>query len=121
MKALLSIGSNLQNAYEYVAEAILFLKSSFNVKKCSDIYFTPEINGKQQLYANAVLLLDTSLSCEELDLLLKNYEVEKGRTNECRVQNIVPIDLDIVIYNETILRPRDYSAQFFQIGFKELQ
>ena len=57
---------------------------------------------------------------DELDLILKNYEKEEGRDKQCRERGEVPIDIDIVIAEEAIIKEWDFRQKFFQIGFSEI-
>ena len=118
VQVVLSIGSNLDR--NYVVSAINWLRNIISNPRFSGIYTTPSIHGTGDPYVNAVVIGKTRKSFEELNQLLKDYEKEQGRDNEARERGIVPIDIDIVIWNAEVVRPRDYCQKFFQIGFLEL-
>ena len=69
---------------------------------------------------NAVVSGKFEGTFDELDIILKNYEKEEGRDKQCRQRGEVPIDIDIVIAEETIIKEWDYRQKFFQIGFSEI-
>ena len=38
----------------------------------------------------------------------------------CKLAGLVPIDLDIVMWNGEVVRQRDFNQDYFQIGWKQL-
>lgn len=120
-KVVLSIGSNYSDREKNVAEALAWLGSILEGMKRSSIYETPDVAGHSANYFNAVAMGETSLSIEALDLSLKDYELRQGRDAEARRKGHVPVDIDIVIWNGEIKRPRDFRHDFFRIGFREIR
>lgn len=120
--AVLSIGSNCGDKQGHVRECMdwLMSHSEVNVSKCSHIYETPELHGKGTPYCNAVVEITTGLTLEKLTELTKDYEILCGRDCDCRKQGLVPIDVDVVIWNGKIIRPKDFACEFFRIGFSVL-
>ena len=51
---------------------------------------------------------------------LKELERNQGRTPELKIQGIVPIDIDVVIWNDEIVRMRDYEQDYFSQGYRQL-
>lgn len=117
---ILSVGSNCGDRYSNVEEGIDWLSSHVCVSGVSDIYSTPDCHGGPTHYMNAVVAGTTNLSIEQLEVLCKAHEVEKGRDEKARAAGMVPLDIDVVIYNGTIIREKDYSQTFFKIGFSQL-
>ncbi len=70
---------------------------------------------------NAVVEIRTSLSFELLQDACKMFEISSGRDLKCREQGLVPIDIDIVMWNNEILRPKDHTCDFFKIGFNSMK
>ena len=62
----------------------------------------------------------TKLGYDELNLRLKRYETEAGRTDEARRRGEVAVDIDIVMMDDAIVRPRDAAQDYFKIGFSQL-
>lgn len=122
----LGLGSNdgdrelhLRNALNYLAE------------KCNNLYFSthyasPALKGKGPLkpvnphYLNSVAMVDFNGDDEELNILLKECERCEGRDAKAREEGRVPLDMDIVIAGNRIVRPKDYSMYFFRRGYEEL-
>lgn len=117
--AIISIGSNFGNREKNVRNAIEWLSSNDDVIiiKRSDIYETPEVYGNGSAYINAVAEIGTSLSLGLLTDRVKKFEISSGRNSECRDLGLVPIDIDIVVWNQEVIRPKDFSCDFFKIGY----
>ncbi|MDE6017685.1 MAG: 2-amino-4-hydroxy-6-hydroxymethyldihydropteridine diphosphokinase [Muribaculaceae bacterium] len=117
VKAVLSIGSNFGERQENVASGIKWLSEMLTDVSCSHIYATPDCHGGFREYINAVLSGYTILTPLELDTKCKQFELEHGRTLEARKAGNVAIDIDLVIYGNDILRPKDFAREFFKIGY----
>lgn len=113
---IISIGSNCSCAADRVGEAIDFLSGILVDFRCSSIYSTPSVKNDGTIYFNAVAEGATNSTEEEFNAMLKEYECRCGRV---RGGNTVVIDLDIVVANGIVKRPRDYSRDYFIIGFTE--
>ena len=50
----------------------------------------------------------------------KKWEKQCGRDEEAKKHGIVPIDLDIVIWNDTVLRPKELSRDYFITGYRQI-
>lgn len=117
---VMSIGSNCGDRRMNVEKAIGWLSAMLEKPEISSIYETPEIHGREETYMNAVIRGKDEGEMADFDMLLKSYELENGRTPVARMKGEVPIDIDIVIWDGEIVRPRDYAHEFFQIGFREI-
>lgn len=118
--AVISIGSNCGDRINQVSAGIDWLKRILHMISVSSIYNTEDCHGGNREYLNAVVAGLTDISPTELDQLCKRYELDHGRTPEARAQGDVPVDIDVVKYDNEILRPKDYRQRFFQKGYQEL-
>ena len=118
--AVLSIGSNAPNRHDMMACCKLWLERTFELTACASAYSTPAINGKDADYLNTVAVITTTLPMAELSAVLKDYEKQCGRTPESKLLGVIPIDLDIVMWNCTEVRPNDYKQEYFQKGWREI-
>ncbi len=118
---VISLGANCGGAERRVAEAIEWLRSSFDLLKVSSVYQTEAVGGAKGVYFNAVALIESSLPTPELDSLMKAYEMDQGRDEATRLRGEVPIDLDIVIEADRILRPWEFAQKFFREGYDQLK
>ncbi|MDE6237161.1 MAG: 2-amino-4-hydroxy-6-hydroxymethyldihydropteridine diphosphokinase [Muribaculaceae bacterium] len=119
-KVILSFGSNCGMREEQLRAAISFCHDFFYNIAVSSIYETPEVHGQGDPYLNAVMRGETELTEEELSKVLKDYEYSSRRDEEARRKGVVPIDIDIVKWEDRIIRPWDYDQEFFRIGYREV-
>lgn len=117
---VLSVGSNCGDRRAQVVSGIEWLESLLSCSRHSQVYTTGDCHGGKRDYMNAVVSGKSRLSPSEIDTLCKEYESDHGRTPEARLQGDVPVDIDVVIYADEILRHKDFRQQFFQIGYKAL-
>ena len=117
---VISIGSNSADRDIQLAKAIDWLSSIAKSIKASSVYCTESINHVDNEYMNAVAVCESEHSHNDLNDMLKQYEINCGRSKESKLNGVIPIDLDIVIANDIILRPVDYNREYFKIGWNEL-
>lgn len=117
---VIGIGSNSADRQQQMTEAMKHLKTLFCDVRVSSIYETPALNGKDASYLNAVAIANTDMELLEATSALKIWEKQCGRTPESKLQGSIPIDLDIVVWNDVVLREKDFSYSFFTKGYKEL-
>ncbi|MBD5289408.1 MAG: hypothetical protein HDS26_01835 [Bacteroides sp.] len=116
----LSIGSNCHGRRHNVQRALNRLETLLSAVSSSSVYETPDLYGGPALYMNAVVKCRCALTTSELESLAKRMEIEFGRDEKARLNGEVPLDIDVVICDGNILRLRDFEAEFFQIGYREL-
>lgn len=121
---IISIGSNTAEKHRNVEAAIQWLSGWTVPRKQSSVYESqPEGNcaGKvRYTYANAVFCALTSHSREEIEAKLKKYEADCGRTPQMKAFGIVPIDLDLVVFDNHMLRPNEMDRNYFRRGYDEI-
>lgn len=119
---VISIGSNIDNKPNIINEAIARLDTIYTRIKSSAIYTTDALNGKDAAYCNCVAAYSApGISADDIVSMLKQIERDFGRSPELKAKGIVPIDLDLVILNDIILRQRDFNYDYFQIGWNEIR
>lgn len=109
MLAYIGMGSNLNDPMKQLRDACRALKTlpdSQFIKVSSGYISTPMGPQEQPDYANAVILLDTRLSCRALLHNLQNIEQQQGRLRDGQRWGPRTLDLDIILYgNETLNEP----------------
>lgn len=103
-----------------VAAAMTWIQSILRSTACSGIYETDDFHPTGRKYCNAVMTGDTALSQSDIDTAVRLYELNAGRDESARLRGDVPIDIDLVIWNGSVLRPRDMEREYFLRGFREL-
>lgn len=118
--AVFSIGSNCGDRLSNVQNGINWLTSILSDFGISHIYATPDCHGGHREYMNAVVKGLTTLSPEQIEKLCKEFEISNGRDCKARAAGDVPLDIDLVIYDGEILRPKDFAREFFKIGYESI-
>lgn len=118
---ILSVGSNTNSARWRVKTVLKWLSRRFNVTATSTVYTTPEISGRFADYCNAVIIARTQMTPEEITYVLKNYERANGRTNSSKTTGRVNIDIDLIAYNDNILRFKELNRDYFTIGWNQVK
>ena len=77
-------------------------------------------NITSSVYINRAAEFSTSLTLDELNSALKGIEKEMGRNPGMRLQGIVPIDIDILIYDDSVIRPGDMKRSYVAEALKTL-
>lgn len=113
----LSIGSNTTDKMERLRQAGLWLADNFSDVLCSEIYTSAPVSGVGPDYANMVARISAESDAAQMALIAKEYERKCGRTPESKALGCVPIDVDVVICNDLILRPTEYARAYFRRGF----
>lgn len=91
--------------------------------RLSDFYTTPAVNGRDADYLNAVAFGYFDGEAAEFEATCKDTESRLGRTHSHQPgqPHIVEIDLDVVVFGGEVLRPVDFSRDYFRRGFNQLQ
>lgn len=100
MKAVVSLGSNLENRKLNLDIAIINLQSVLTNIITSKYIETKPVGGPEQGdYLNAVAIGDCDLSAEQLLTELLKIEEEMGRVREIKWGPRI-IDLDLIVYGD---------------------
>lgn len=116
----ISISSNRDDRDSLMDSTVRWLKSCFDSVTVSDIYEMNAINGTDAPYLNAVAMASTDMTPDEVISLLKRWELHCGRTPASKSSGIIPMDLDLITWNGTILRPKEFSRAYFSRGYNQL-
>lgn len=119
--AVISLGSNLPCAADIVADAVRRLTAVAAVQSSSGLFTNPDDTGRGPDYTNVVLRLDTDLSADGLREFARGLEAAAGRTPESKHLGLMPLDIDIVIWDDTTVSPADRYRQYFVHGLARLR
>lgn len=102
--AYIALGSNLGNTKENLHNALKYMKQSkLIVKKISSFIETSPYGVLDQPnFLNAVCLIETTVSPQELLVLLNSIENKMGRVRTSHWGQRI-IDLDILLYDDVIV------------------
>lgn len=120
---VLGLGSNTTNGKALLEKVVSELIPKCREIEVSSIYPTP-VYGEKKVdtndYHNCVAQGITPLSFEEFTAFCKELESKYGRDEQARQQGIVPVDIDVICFNKSIIRHKEISAPYMQLGFQEL-
>lgn len=122
---IISLGSNLDPdlAEQNLNKAEVFLSELLGADvKFSSHYTTDGVgSGAGKQYLNSVCTGKTSLVYLQIKNSLKQFELDCGRTPECKFSGIVPIDLDLLQLGDVIYKEKDLSMNYVTKGLKEIK
>lgn len=115
---LLCMGSNL--------DALLHLKNAENVlqRLFPDIEWgeivetVPEKTENPQPFLNRAARFRTSLSMPEVRNILKQVEQTNGRTPDSKKEGCIPLDIDLLSYDQQVLKPEDWQKEYVRRTFR---
>lgn len=120
-RVVLSLGSNSTDCQTQMNNCVEWLKNRMRNLSVSSAYSTPALNRKDNDYLNAVAEGCVECDFETLKAQMKDYEKSSGRTPESKLMGVVPIDIDIVMWNDEVVKAGDYEQSYFKIGWNELK
>ena len=121
-KALISLGANTPDKKKRLDDAIVAIAQIASIKAQTPIYETPAEGSTATLpYANALILIETEAEYDELRATFKQWEAQAGRTPESKAQGIIPLDVDIITWNDKVIKERDMEFNYMKKGLKLLE
>jgi 2-amino-4-hydroxy-6-hydroxymethyldihydropteridine diphosphokinase len=102
MKAVVALGSNLGDRFDYLQKAVNEINSltDIEISEISSVYETLPVGGPEQgNYLNAIVTLNTKFEAEELLLKLLLIELNLGRQREI-AWGPRTIDLDLIWFED---------------------
>lgn len=120
---IIGIGSNIE-ADRNIPEMLRLLAAKVKIVQVSQLVQTKPIGIAEQAdYTNGAVLVRTEMSLKKLSLYLKMLEDQMGRDRSPEKFGPRNIDLDILIWNDTIVDPDYYTRDFLrnsadELGFK---
>lgn len=116
----ISIGSNEQRK-DNLAFARRRLSELFpGIRFSKEEETKPLFFRRPNLFSNQVACFTSACRAEEVVLQLKAIEREAGRTVEEKKQEIVRLDIDLLICDETVYKPEDLKRDYICRALKEL-
>ena len=121
-KAIICIGSNKDRS-ENIDQVIRTLQAHYPGARFS----TPEMADAVDLpegskpFLNLVAMLPTLEEKEELIAFLKELEEDMGRDPDDDEEGIIPMDLDLIEWNEEVVKPLDLVRPYVVSGLEEIE
>ncbi len=109
--AVIMLGSNTD--MNMLLSAISMLEDWFDVIAVSEIRKTTAIGEHYQSpFYNQAIRIKTEYDREETIRIFKKTEKKLGRTAESKKEGIVPIDIDLIVWNGEICHDDYYRFDF---------
>ena len=120
-RILLSLGSNWQ-AEQHMQLAMQLLQARFHTLRFSESIWMEALNYPQSVgpFLNRVAVGWVGESPVEIQACLKSIERQLGRRSEQKAAGVVVIDLDLLQWNDRILKPADLQRPYVRSGLASL-
>lgn len=119
-RCILCIGSNY-HAETYMGMAEKLLGQRFPYIRWGKIVKTlPEGGIRSAAYLNRAVLLDTTWDAGTLRNFFKEIEKACGRTSTSKQTGIVPLDIDLLMIDNTVCKPSDMQKRYVRQALREL-
>lgn len=116
--AIICLGSNVADKEQRVRAAARHFGTLIHDISTSGLCVSDDYTGLGESYVNMVVSGSTALSLDELIGESRAYEAAHGRTAVSKPSGIMPIDVDIVVFDGRILKPEQYSRAYFQTAYE---
>jgi 2-amino-4-hydroxy-6-hydroxymethyldihydropteridine diphosphokinase len=117
---IIGIGSNI-DADRNIPEMLRLLQTKVEIIQLSQMVKTKPIGITEQAdYTNGAVRIRTKMSLNDLSFYLNALEDQMGRDRSLAKFGPRNIDLDILIWNNTIVDPDYYTRDFLRNSAAEL-
>ncbi len=120
-KFIICLGSNTADSAEKIADACCEISAIVDDFIKSSTYSMPSFTGKGADYNNCVISGHTDKSLDEFTAFTKQLEQRLGRTAESKEAGEMPLDVDIMMWGEQVIRPHEFARPYFMQGFNEIK
>lgn len=111
-KGLISIGSN-KDREQHLALCQDILEAEFDYIVFSKTSLTPPYGSAyKDEFMNQLVFIYTMQDRDDIISLLKSIELQMGRTVADKKNGLVVIDIDLVIWNDEVLKPEDMKRDY---------
>jgi 2-amino-4-hydroxy-6-hydroxymethyldihydropteridine diphosphokinase len=119
-RTIIGIGSNIDPVTN-IKRALVYLADDHRLIKSSTLTVTRPIGFSDQPdFVNGAALLDTEMDADRFTQYLKCIEERLGRIRTANKNGPRTIDLDIVIWNGTVVDNDFYTRDFLRNAVEEI-
>ena len=117
---LLCMGSNT-NRFTQLSDARKVLSEAFPDIHFGELMETQAIGGGfHSPFSNQLARFTTTLSSESVHNLFKELERHSGRLPGDKAQGIVKLDIDLLTFDNKVLKPEDMKREYIRRGISLL-
>lgn len=119
---ILSLGTNVSDGIDTLCKAEQILRSWIKLDSCSRMLKNPAIGMKEGTndFYNMLIKTKTTLPLQDIMLLVKKLESMMGNTTQLRSMGIIRMDMDIIIWDDEIIKPNDTEREYYKTLIKEI-
>ena len=115
-KIILALGSN-HEAKVNIELALNLLSKIIKIIQSTPSYDNESTEFPISIFTNKILVCETELSYEKLNKELKHIETECGRNNYAKTSGIIPLDIDILLYENNRNQINDWDKPYIKYLF----
>lgn len=109
----LCIGSNIASRQAAIEDALAAIAHLARIDWHSGLHESRDVTGRGNNYLNLVVEGRTELDFNDLRSEMKALEARAGRTPESKTSGIMPLDVDIVVWDGQIVSEVDFNSKYF--------
>ena len=98
----ISIGSNIEKE-RYIPSSITALQEKFGEIILSSLYKTEAVGFEGDDFHNLIVQFESELAAKEIAKILRQIELDHGRTRDSRKYAARTLDLDLILYGDFII------------------
>ena len=117
---VICIGSNMPSRMRRLDNAIKALDALVSIIDVSDSIESTDFSGLGANYLNIAISCSTNLALDDLRDAIHNIEIAQGRRDDSKASGHMPIDIDIVTFDDIIVSPCDFNRPYFSVCYKQL-
>ncbi len=113
----ISIGSNIDKEL-HIPSSIAALNKQFENVRLSSLYQTAAVGFEGDDFLNLIVQFDSELDAKAVAKILRQIELDHGRTRDSRKYAARTLDLDLILYGDLIISdgrlqiPRDEIERY---------
>lgn len=113
----ISVGSNIDKEHN-IASSLKALESNFGKLEVSSIYETEAVGFEGDNFYNLAVGFESSLSAKEVARILRQIELDHGRSRNSQKFSARTLDLDLILFGNQIISdgrlqlPRDEILRY---------
>ncbi|MDE6301810.1 MAG: 2-amino-4-hydroxy-6-hydroxymethyldihydropteridine diphosphokinase [Muribaculaceae bacterium] len=113
-KAVLLLGSNVESRVGILERALVRVDSLGHRERVSEVCLSADVAGLGNDYANVTAVYSTEMTLGDFCCALAAIETEAGRIPSSKYTGIMPLDIDVVIWDGAVVSPDDFSRPYFR-------
>lgn len=117
---IVCIGSNRNPTANVECAGRLLCDYFTSLRFSAPVYTEPIGVGLSGLFLNQVVTAYTPDHPEEVNRVLKQIERQMGRTPQDKLRGDIPIDIDLLQWNDQVLKPADLQKEYVISGIRSL-